>query len=107
MSPSESQRRPLSQQTRSSLCSCRSLRNLFQAPDWLMKINNARQEGCFKMTRLLRALSIRAVAFSLCLALSTGVGLAQASRDVSRESARAVKPWIRDAVIYEVFPRAF
>ncbi|HJZ69795.1 MAG TPA: alpha-amylase family glycosyl hydrolase [Blastocatellia bacterium] len=72
-----------------------------------MKINNARQEGCFKMTRLLRALSIRAVAFSLCLALSTGVGLAQASRDVSRESARAVKPWIRDAVIYEVFPRAF
>jgi glycosidase len=31
----------------------------------------------------------------------------QISRDVSRESARPIKPWIRDAVVYEVFPRAF
>ncbi len=28
-------------------------------------------------------------------------------RDFSKETARAVRPWVRDAVIYEIFPRAF
>src|SRR4030095_2735291 len=46
------------------------------------------------------------VALSVCLA-SVSAALPQVSRDVFRESARQIKPWIRDALIYEVFPRAF
>jgi glycosidase len=30
-----------------------------------------------------------------------------AARDVSKESARSVAPWVRDGVIYQVFPRNF
>ncbi len=59
------------------------------------------------MTQRLRALLLRVVALSLCVVSFGAGGLAQASRDLSKESARAVKPWIRDAVIYEIFPRAF
>ncbi|HSQ19193.1 MAG TPA: alpha-amylase family glycosyl hydrolase, partial [Blastocatellia bacterium] len=59
------------------------------------------------MTVPLRALLIRLLALSLCLASFRAGGVAQLSRDVSRESARAIQPWIRDAVIYEIFPRAF
>lgn len=32
---------------------------------------------------------------------------AQSSRDVSKESSRAVREWVRDGVIYEIYPRAF
>jgi glycosidase len=31
----------------------------------------------------------------------------QPARDVSKESARAVRDWVRDGVIYEIYPRAF
>src|ERR687883_1176110 len=31
----------------------------------------------------------------------------QSARDVSKESARPVRDWIRDGVIYEIYPRAF
>src|SRR5436190_22204288 len=34
-------------------------------------------------------------------------GYSQKSADVSKESARPLKPWVRDGVIYEIFPRAF
>jgi len=45
---------------------------------------------------------------AVILALASQVaGSAQQSRDVSRESARQIREWIRDAVVYEVFPRAF
>ncbi len=33
--------------------------------------------------------------------------LAQQQRDVSKEQARAVRPFVRDAVVYEIYPRAF
>jgi cyclomaltodextrinase len=33
--------------------------------------------------------------------------LAQGQRDVSRESARASRQWVRDGVVYEIFPRVF
>jgi glycosidase len=40
--------------------------------------------------------------------ISHGFALAEpAQRDVSRESARPSREWVRDAVIYEIFPRAF
>lgn len=71
--------------------------------------NNRRagMEKRLKMTVPLRALSIRLLALSLCLGSFRAGGVAQLSRDVARESARAIQPWIRDAVIYEIFPRAF
>ena len=44
----------------------------------------------------------------LCLMLSllVGVGFAQ-SRDFSKEAARPSRDWVRDGVIYQIFPRAF
>jgi glycosidase len=49
-----------------------------------------------------------------CLALTVGSAIAHPvwgqsrdGRDWSRETARAVPDWIRDAVVYEVFPRVF
>ncbi|HUL80094.1 MAG TPA: alpha-amylase family glycosyl hydrolase, partial [Vicinamibacteria bacterium] len=34
-------------------------------------------------------------------------GQSRDGRDWSRETARAVPEWVKDAVVYEVFPRAF
>ena len=34
-------------------------------------------------------------------------GRPQPARDVSKESARPVRDWVRDGVIYEIYPRAF
>src|SRR5688572_21630631 len=31
----------------------------------------------------------------------------QPARDVSKQSARPVRDWVRDGVIYEIYPRAF
>lgn len=31
----------------------------------------------------------------------------QPARDVSKESARATRDWVRDGVVYEIYPRAF
>ena len=59
---------------------------------------------------MLRQLSKRLSKISLLLLCLTSLGLAgypQASKDVSKESARAINPWVRDGVIYEIFPRAF
>jgi cyclomaltodextrinase / maltogenic alpha-amylase / neopullulanase len=53
-----------------------------------------------------RALLSIVIALAVCHS-SVSAGLVQISRDVSKESARQIKSWIRDAVIYEVFPRAF
>lgn len=52
---------------------------------------------------------------SLCVLLATVMVLAtlhsaagqQPSRDVSNESARQSRDWVRDGVVYEIFPRAF
>src|SRR5215469_6410114 len=41
------------------------------------------------------------------LALGLGTQAAQQSRDVSREHARAIRGWVRDAVVYEIYPRDF
>jgi len=39
--------------------------------------------------------------------LSYQHGLAQQSRDVSKENARQPRDWVRDGVIYEIYPRSF
>ena len=49
-----------------------------------------------------------AAAAALILSLLTACAAAQpAARDVSRERARPVREWVRDGVIYEIYPRAF
>ena len=53
-----------------------------------------------------RYLLATVIALALCHSSVSAVS-GQLSRDVSKESARPIKPWIRDAVVYEVFPRAF
>lgn len=44
---------------------------------------------------------------SLLLFSSVLSGSPQAGRDVSKETARPVRDWVRDGVIYEIYPRAF
>src|SRR5947208_15981141 len=36
-----------------------------------------------------------------------GIAAQQPARDVSKEPARPTREWVRDGVIYEIFPRAF
>ena len=50
----------------------------------------------------------KAILLATCAVISSTAALAQSPpRDVSREQARAVRPWVRDGVVYEIFPRAF
>ena len=53
----------------------------------------------------------RALLLLLALAAHLAPGAARARqsrpRDFSKETARQVRPWVRDAVVYEIFPRAF
>ncbi|HEX8889042.1 MAG TPA: alpha-amylase family glycosyl hydrolase [Pyrinomonadaceae bacterium] len=59
--------------------------------------------------------SARLFSASLCALLSLSIFAASslqlraqdAARDVSKESARATRAWVRDGVIYEIFPRVF
>src|SRR5258708_29864381 len=46
-------------------------------------------------------------ALFLCVASLSLVGYPQASPDVSKQSARSLRPWVQEGVIYEIFPRAF
>ena len=65
------------------------------------------------LRKLNRKLLARLFRASLCALLSLIVFCAQAlaqeaaTLDVSKESTRAVRPWVRDGVIYEIFPRVF
>ncbi|HEY3039843.1 MAG TPA: alpha-amylase family glycosyl hydrolase [Pyrinomonadaceae bacterium] len=43
----------------------------------------------------------------LIASCSNGRAAQQPSRDVSKENARATRDWVRDGVIYEIYPRAF
>jgi cyclomaltodextrinase len=47
------------------------------------------------------------VALALSLSLLPAGVAAQPQRDVSREPARPVREWVRDGVVYEIYPRAF
>src|ERR1044072_6752593 len=48
----------------------------------------------------------RAVAAIVLLSVLT-VDVARAQHDVSREAARQSREWVRNAVVYEIFPRNF
>src|SRR5881394_630327 len=57
------------------------------------------------MFKHLRAFICAFVVAALLSISTTPAVLAQ--RDVSREPARAARAWVRDGVIYEIFPRNF
>lgn len=61
------------------------------------------------MLKKLRSFSCAAaVSCAVVIILSSAsLGVAMAQRDVSRESARASREWVRDGVVYEIFPRSF
>jgi glycosidase len=44
---------------------------------------------------------------SFVISDGSAISAQQTSRDVSQESARPVQGWVRDGVIYEIYPRAF
>jgi glycosidase len=49
------------------------------------------------------------ILLTIVLLLSSSVlwATSQSGRDVSKETARPVRDWVRDGVIYEIYPRAF
>ena len=57
--------------------------------------------------KLLTRLSGSAIISILIIAASAASLAQPAPRDFAKESARSVRPWVRDGVIYEIFPRAF
>jgi cyclomaltodextrinase / maltogenic alpha-amylase / neopullulanase len=69
-------------------------------------MNNKLQTKTLAPRKNSRALLSIVIALLVCLS-PVSARITQVSRDVSRESARQIKPWIRDAVIYEVYPRSF
>lgn len=44
---------------------------------------------------------------AICLVATSSYSQETPSRDVSKENARASKDWIRDSVIYQIFPRQY
>ena len=61
------------------------------------------QALCCRLLRRLLCLSL-----ALLIVSSSWVSTAQQpARDVSQETARQPREWVRDAVIYEIYPRAF
>jgi cyclomaltodextrinase len=60
----------------------------------------------------LKSASQTTKAFVLLTALliascSQGISAQQPSRDISKETARPTRDWVRDGVVYEIYPRAF
>jgi glycosidase len=53
------------------------------------------------------ALACAALAVAVSALAHPAWGQSRDGRDWSRQTARAVPDWVRDAVVYEVFPRAF
>jgi glycosidase len=50
---------------------------------------------------------LKVTALLVCITSLVLTGYPQTSTDVSKKSARSLQPWVRDGVIYEIFPRAF
>ena len=59
------------------------------------------------MSKSLRSNLRPVLAFVLVFATLSAASARQTSRDVSREAARQKREWVRDGVVYEIFPRAF
>jgi glycosidase len=57
---------------------------------------------------VVRSFQILSLGLALLVASSSFRSTAQqTARDLSKESARQTRDWVRDAVIYEIYPRAF
>jgi len=60
------------------------------------------------LTRLIRSSQIFFLGIVFILATcSYGSTAQQPSRDISKEQARPTRDWVRDGVVYEIYPRAF
>jgi len=60
------------------------------------------------MKQTIRASRLKSLLLLLLVFSALSAGQAQkALRDVSEESARPTRQWVRDGVIYEIYPRAF
>jgi cyclomaltodextrinase len=57
--------------------------------------------------RAIRLTRILLLGLMLSIYTTSWSGIAQISRDVSKDSARSTHDWVRDGVIYEIYPRAF
>ncbi|HEX5708414.1 MAG TPA: alpha-amylase family glycosyl hydrolase [Pyrinomonadaceae bacterium] len=57
--------------------------------------------------RTLLALALAALASAHLAATDARARQGTQARDYSKQQARQVRPWVRDAVVYEIFPRAF
>jgi cyclomaltodextrinase len=90
----------LLKQVNTSLCNlcvlCVSVVTLFAVEKTTETQRTQRLHRGFKLTLV--------IALILAATLSLGQ---QSSRDVSKETARPVRDWVRDGVIYEIYPRAF
>lgn len=57
-----------------------------------------------RMSQSLKTLLLITVLLAVC---SYGSTAQQPSRDISRQQARPTRDWVRDGVIYEIYPRTF
>jgi cyclomaltodextrinase len=61
-----------------------------------------------RLLKLLQVILCALLMASICVLPCVQARAQQATeRDVSKESARAVRPWVRDGMVYEIFPRVF
>jgi glycosidase len=67
-----------------------------------MEISMQRPKSVRQSTKTL--ILVTTLLLALC---SHGNVAQQPSRDVSKESARSSRDWVRDGVVYEIYPRAF
>jgi cyclomaltodextrinase / maltogenic alpha-amylase / neopullulanase len=65
------------------------------------------REGGKQSLKLFRASLCVLLSLSILALSSLQLRAQDATRDVSKESARATRAWVRDGVIYEIFPRVF
>src|SRR5437899_1692713 len=61
--------------------------------------------GMFKWRRALLCLPIAAVLIAISLSVSAVAQ--QPAQEVSKQFARPARDWVRDGVIYEIYPRDF
>lgn len=50
---------------------------------------------------------LRVLLFIFCVGIAPSLSAQQSAREVSKEPARPARDWVRDGVIYQVYPRAF
>jgi cyclomaltodextrinase / maltogenic alpha-amylase / neopullulanase len=74
----------------------------------MLETSTEKETTMLMFKRLTRSFQIIFLFLLFFIALgSFGSATQQPARDVSKESARPTRDWVRDGVVYEIFPRAF